>query len=105
MSRVFISGPMTGYPDFNYLAFNEAETQLKRFFAVVVNPAKTDGGDTSKPWVYYIEKNIHFLQQCNCIYLLRGWERSPGAMIEAIIARKLDFRFLYQKGARRYGQL
>ena len=39
------------------------------------------------------------LLQCDCIFLLNGWETSNGAKLEASIANALDYEFRYEPGA------
>ena len=40
MTRVYIAGPMTGLPDFNYPAFNAAAAKLRALGLEVLNPAE-----------------------------------------------------------------
>lgn len=101
MKIVYIVGPMTGLPAFNYPAFYKAEEDLKLLGYQVINPARLDGGDTSKPWLYYIERTLHYLPQAQAIYLLRGWQNSYGAWIEVLVAQKLGKEFLYEGGETR----
>lgn len=42
--KVYLSGPMTGYPNFNFPAFNERAAEWRREGWDVFNPAETDGG-------------------------------------------------------------
>lgn len=45
--KVYIAGPMTGLPEFNFPLFFEAEELLKGHGFEVINPAREDGIDTS----------------------------------------------------------
>ncbi len=83
--KVFISGPMTGYPDFNRPAFMEAETNLKAAGFSVFNPAwlKVDGGFTDQDLMAI---DLAALSRCNYIYQLEGWQNSKGASAEWMAA-------------------
>lgn len=78
--KVFISGPMTGYKDFNRPAFMEAEEKLKKGGFTVVNPA-TFGID-NLPNADIARFDLMALLSCNYIYQLEGWENSIGATAE-----------------------
>ncbi len=49
MTTVYIAGPMTGLPGWNYSAFNAAAKTLRDIGIKVENPAEHYGGDTSRP--------------------------------------------------------
>jgi len=81
VKKVFISGPMTGLPDFNRKAFFEAEEKLRNAGFSVFNPA----------WLRFDEfwdskaiatVDLAALSQCDYIYQLEGWENSLGATAE-----------------------
>lgn len=86
--KVYISGPMTGYPEFNYPAFNAAARQLRMHGYLVVNPAELDT-DTSKEWHHYMRNDIRELVDCDEIVTLPGWEKSRGATLEVFIGTQL----------------
>lgn len=83
---VYISGPMTGYVDFNRPAFFAAEEHLARQGWVVVNPARADleGIEDVSDWTHaqYLKRDLKMLLDCDAIYLLPGWRYSKGANIE-----------------------
>jgi hypothetical protein len=89
--RVYISGPMTGYPDFNREAFHKAEVKLDAAGFDAVNPAKFP---EQKGWVWhhYMRYDIKLLvTDCTSIYMLDGWQHSRGAKLEREIAYQLGF--------------
>lgn len=90
--KVYIAGPMTGYKDFNYPAFFEAEEMLKDKY-IVLNPAMRE--PRQMDYSSYIRKGIELLLQAEVVYLLPGWERSTGARLEWEIARTLQLRIIY----------
>ena len=86
--KVYISGPMTGYPDFNYPAFVEAATYWRSRGYVVVSPAEINP-DTGGEWADYLRSDLRALLECDVIAMLRGWEGSRGANLELYVARAL----------------
>jgi len=84
--RIYIAGPMTGYPDHNFPAFHEAAKRFREAGWEVVNPAKSFGGDRSLPRWRYMRRNIAALTQCDAIALLPGWQNSRGATLEYQVA-------------------
>ncbi|HEY6019559.1 MAG TPA: DUF4406 domain-containing protein, partial [Candidatus Paceibacterota bacterium] len=89
---------MSGIPEWNYSAFFEAEKKLTEQGWKVYNPARKDieegsdqteakrSGDTAqaikegvfdykKSYMWDIDKVVHG----NGIFMLKGWENSPGA--------------------------
>lgn len=93
MSKVFISGPMSGYPDYNSEAFYEAERMLKEKGYSVFNPAwmKFDN-----QWKHseIMAIDIPALGQCDLIYQLPGWSWSKGACMEYEYAKDRGIKAL-----------
>lgn len=99
--RVYISGPMTGMPDFNYPAFYEAEERLFQAGYEPVNPARHFGGRTDLPREVYMRADIKALMSCEGVWMLTGWRTSKGADLEYKIARELglvveDYPFMLE---------
>jgi hypothetical protein len=88
---VFISGPITGMPDLNIPAFNEAEERIKKTGAAVYNPASLPLG---KNWEWYMDQCFDALSVCTAFYQLPGWENSRGARIENEWALEFGLRFV-----------
>jgi len=84
--RVYISGPMTGIPEYNRAAFLAAEARLRALGLEPVNP--WDFGEVPG-WDHYdyMRRDIPALATCGAIYMLRGWLRSRGARKEWAVAR------------------
>ena len=88
--KVFISGPMSGYPDNNKEAFMEAEKMLKAAGFSVMNPAWLEC-DENFDAEDFLSIDMAMLSRCDSIYQLDGWKDSPGAKAEfqsALWARK-----------------
>lgn len=86
MKRIYIAGPMTGLPGFNYPAFNAEAARLRALGWYVENPAENPEQDC---WENYLRLGIAQLVTCNVIALLPGWTRSRGALLEVDIAQQV----------------
>ena len=87
--KIFISGPMTGKPGYNFKEFDRVELQLKSAGHDVVNPADVSRKFKEKEILKYgdafnrmVDEQLELLKGCNVIYLLDGWERSVGVRRE-----------------------
>lgn len=88
MKRIYISGPMTGLPDFNYPAFHAAAHLLRVRGHEAINPAELCA-ETGKDWHYYMRLDLKALCDCDALALLPGWQNSKGAHLELHIAHRL----------------
>lgn len=86
MKRIYIAGPMSGQPDFNYPAFHAAAAKLRALGFEVENPAENP---EQPSWEHYMRLGVRQLASCDAVALLPGWERSRGASEEARISRVL----------------
>lgn len=99
--KIYIAGPMTGYPEFNFPAFHTAEYTLSKQGWTVFNPAKKDAekdlagfatGDAKEAIAKGFDFREAFLWdvarviESDAIYMLRGWHGSPGAFAEHAVA-------------------
>lgn len=88
MKRIYISGPMTGYPDYNFPAFMEAEDKLRSLGYGVINPARIEHKN-KECWVTCMRQAITEMMQADAVATLPGWKRSRGAQIEVELAIRL----------------
>jgi len=88
MKKIYISGPMTGYPDLNYPAFNAAEKALRELGFEVENPANNPDPDPVS-WEGYMRTAIKQVCDCDTVALLPNWWKSKGAMVEVNLANTL----------------
>lgn len=98
MSRVYISGPITGIEDY-MKNFNKAEKELKSVGYSVVNPAKVLSqmpADTTS-YEEYMQMSMMMLSMCSHIYMLKGWEKSMGANREYGYALATDIIIMREK--------
>lgn len=87
MKRIYIAGPMTGYPELNFPAFHRAASILRAAGHTAVNPAEINPDPTSK-WQECMFRDLEALDTCDAILMLDGWEKSPGAQIERLWAKR-----------------
>lgn len=101
--KIYVAGPMSGLPEFNFPAFFAAEEKLRAEGWTVFNPANKEqekaldltayaAGDQ----VLAAEKGFNFREcylwdverviEADAIYMLPGWENSPGARGEHAVA-------------------
>lgn len=98
---VYISGPISGKPDRNRAAFDEAVQRVKESCAGadylrVVNPVLLgekleldfiEMGRTDKPTENeYLRKDMKELLSCNAMFMIDGWQGSKGANKELKLA-------------------
>lgn len=88
---VYISGPMTGLPNYNGWAFCDAETWLRESGHVVVNPWRL-GEVLGWGHFDYMRRDVAALAGCGGIYMLPGWWRSRGARKEWLVSKLLGIR-------------
>ena len=108
--KVYIAGPMTGIPQFNYPAFLEAADQLRAAGYEVVSPAELDDPEdraaalgspnglmsefnsaSSQTWGDFLARDVKLLADdgVEAVVVLPGWERSRGARLETFVANAL----------------
>lgn len=91
--RVYISGPMTGYPQFNFPAFEQASKMLRVIGFEVVSPHEFGEGEPGKTWADYLRQDLAaMLDGCDSVATLHGWEKSRGATLEVHVAQALGMQ-------------
>lgn len=88
MKKLYLAGPMTGYPEFNFPAFHAEAKRLRGLGFEVINPAELNGVGVA--WVDCMRNDIRHLMSCQAVALLEGWAHSRGARLEAHIATELQ---------------
>lgn len=86
---VYLAGPMTGLPEFNYPAFAEAAARMRENGWTVLSPHENFNGDKTKEYREYIRADLAMLMQSTAIALLPGWEKSRGARFELHVAQMM----------------
>lgn len=116
--RVYIAGPMSGMPEFNFPAFFAAQRRLEAQGWIVNNPAEKDqekdldpeavkfgdaklavakGFDFREAFLWDVTKVV----EGDAIYMLLDWEQSGGAFAEHGVARAMkthypEYQIMYE---------
>jgi hypothetical protein len=93
VTTLYVAGPMTGIPDFNYPAFNAAARMLSGFGYSVLNPVDAEEKNPTpgqpQDWDWYMRHALRMVLDSDGIALLPGWESSRGATLEVHVAHAL----------------
>lgn len=103
---IYLSGPMKGYPEFNYPAFMAAAAALRAAGHVVYNPAEFphDGPRDEFPIRKAFASYCAFICNEACtIMLLPGWEASLGVSAELALAKNCGLDVIEYASAARKG--
>lgn len=99
--KIYIAGPISGIPQFNAPAFDQAESLWRAAGHTPINPMAIDralgidiNGPTSQVEGSFgrqaIACDIQYILNCNGIALLPGWKKSRGAAVELALAQFLN---------------
>lgn len=109
----YIAGPMSGYKDFNFTAFNQAAADFRQRGWDVFNPAEKDL-EQHRAEIFQGNGNLEDCEakgfnlrdalawdtaricESDAIYMLKGWEKSQGAFAEWSLAKALGLEIIYQ---------
>lgn len=86
---LYLSGPMSSLPEFNFRAFADAAARWRAKGFAVISPADNFGGQTDLPKEVYMRADLLLLLGCDGIVLLKGWSRSEGAKLERAVAEAI----------------
>lgn len=94
---LYLSGPMTGLPDFNAAAFTDAQRRLEGAGFTVASPSQPGDDPATTSWHDFLLRDLSMLARCDAVALLPGWQDSPGACAEVddaddrwMVVRDLD---------------
>jgi hypothetical protein len=100
INKLYVAGPMTGLPQFNFPAFDRAARLLRGDGFEVISPAELDspavraaalaspdgklGGET---WGDMLARDVKLIaDEVEAIVVLPGWSKSRGARLEVFVA-------------------
>lgn len=92
MTTLYIAGPMSGLPEFNYPAFRAAEEELRAAGYDVLNPVDVDVTGTTedeRTWEWYMRRTLAMMLAADHIATLPGWRDSRGARVEVETAERI----------------
>lgn len=92
MMRVYLSGPMTGLPEYNYPRFFEVAEVIRDAGHWVYNPAEYDftGELVDFPVKEAFAEYCRIIcTECDAIVLLENWQASTGVAAETSLARAI----------------
>ena len=105
--KLYLAGPMTGYPEFNFPAFAEAAATLRAANYVVWSPHESDleqewaasAGDSYDPAAgstgggspgvalrFFLRRDLVAVLDSDAVAVLDGWQASVGARVETYVA-------------------
>jgi hypothetical protein len=108
--RVYIAGPMTNLPQFNFPLFDTTATALRARGYEVVSPAELDDpddreaalaspdgsmldghGKTKKTWGDFLSRDVKLLADggIEAVAVLPNWDKSRGARLETFVANAM----------------
>lgn len=90
MLKIYLSGPMRGYPESNYPLFMRVSSELRAAGHEVYNPAEFphDGTHETFPLRKAFSDYCKYIcEEATSIVLLPGWEKSLGVSAELALAK------------------
>jgi len=103
--RVYLAGPMHGYPEWNFPAFHSAADRLRGLGHRVIDPAALDevydcdlspeGVATACKSREYIRRDVEAICISDAIVMLDGWQESLGARGELAVAKWAGLNVFY----------
>jgi len=91
VSKLYVSGPMSGIKDCNYPTFAEASRNLRAAGFHVVNPAEVEVGSSYRE---IIKEDVRQMMACDGVATLDNWWLSTGARVETHLAGVLQMTIL-----------
>ena len=88
---VYVSGPMTGLPDFNRPAFDAKADEIWESGHAVLSPADIEG-EVWWTWQDWMREALKLQLKADVVHMLPGWRKSRGARIERRLALILGQR-------------
>jgi hypothetical protein len=108
VTSVYLAGPMSGYDEYNFPAFEAAALDLRERGFEVYSPAEMDEAegivppkgktkiDYSPQWYHFLQRDIHLITSGKVQggVFLPGWHGSRGARLEYDVMERLGLATL-----------
>lgn len=96
---VYLSGPMTGLPDYNREAFNLRAEAFRAAGYAVKNPAEISAAyGTDKSYGFYFKRALRMMLECDVVYVFGDVTQSTGVEMELQVARMSDMPVIWEGG-------
>lgn len=92
MTRAYLSGSISGLPNGNRAAFDQAAARLMLAGYDVANPHDINKPYPDPTWSEAMRRDVKVMVDCDLVVMLPGWGRSRGACLERLIAINLGIR-------------
>lgn len=103
--KIYLAGPMSGIPHYNKPEFIKWEAKLKTTGAEVFNPINSPASRLVQSGILTGQQAYrrclamdlkYICEEATSIFLMRGWEKSPGAQAEQATAVALGLNIHYE---------
>jgi len=97
LRSAYLAGPMRGIKDFNFPEFHRQAAWLRSENWTIFSPAERDEADPAlngdwgisaegRGLDYFMQYDLAAVCQTDAVILMKGWESSQGARLEAMVA-------------------
>ena len=104
---IYISGPITSNKEHYRECFDAAKEFLQSKGYDVIDPSTDDYTEAVKEagiediwspeaWLWYLQRDMTVVSNCDGIYMLNGWEQSKGGIVEKIVAEKFKLPIYFE---------
>ena len=94
---VYLSGPMTGLPDYNRAAFNLRADAFRAAGYTVNNPAEiSQEHGLSHPYGFYFKRALKMLLESDVVYIFGDITESKGALMELDVAKMAEMPVVWE---------
>ncbi len=90
--KIYISGAITDNPDYK-VQFTRKYRELEKNYRVLT-PLFINA---DLEWKEYMKIDIAMIDVCDCIYMIKGWENSKGAVEEYKYAKEKGLKIIREE--------
>jgi hypothetical protein len=92
---IYIAGPMSNRPEWNYPAFITMAERLRAKDRKVISPHELHQPSSQIAWDWYLRRDLQQLVKCSSVVMLPAWGSSRGASLEHHVAKELGMTIYY----------